>query len=227
MNLALQRARSSWLLAFGDVITLLLTFFIVVVVMNKSDSNRIEQWVDDQLTQSYQQLEKSIKSNQLDLIAVKREPRGVLLTIRGAAAFKSGSYEPSARLSQQLSLIGELLPNIKVLQLGFSSKINGVVERALEDGYDWHAEVSVLGHTDNDWVDPESTLRNNFFLSTLRAEQVAIELKAYSNLPAELFSISGYGQWQPLMSNDSEQGKAQNRRVEILITAGFKEINNF
>lgn len=223
MNLALQRARSSWLLAFGDVITLLLTFFIVVVVMNKSEGNRIEQWVNLQLTQSYQELNKAISSNDLALIAVKREPRGILLTVRGESAFEKGSYEPSETLLQELASIGQLLPNLKVLQLGFNTELDKTVQKAFADGYKWHAEVSVLGHSDNDWVNPESRLRNNFFLSTLRAERVATELKAYSGLRAEQFSITGYGQWQPLFANNSEQNKAQNRRIEILITAGFRK----
>lgn len=225
MNLVLDRARSSWLLAFGDVITLLLTFFIVVVVMNKSEGSRIEQWVNQQLTESYQQLNETITANQIDFIDVQRESRGILLTIRGESAFQSGSYEPSEQLAQELSRIGKLLPSVKVLQLGLNTNPNSVIEQAQEDGYDWHAEVSVLGHTDTDWVNPESSLRNNFFLSTLRAEKVATELKMVSGLGAEQFSISGYGQWQPLFKNNNEQNKAQNRRVEILITAGFKEIN--
>lgn len=221
MSNALHRAHASWLLAFGDVITLLLTFFIVVVVMNSSESNKLEQWVEAQLTQSYLTLEKKIQTEELSLLAVKREPRGILLTVRGESAFQSGSYNPTQELQAQLTKIGQLLPSIKVLSLVHDAE-QAVISQALADGYQWHAEVAVLGHTDNDWVDPQSSLRNNFFLSTLRAEKVTSELKNSSGLPAEQFSISGYGQWQPLAKNDSELGKALNRRVEILITAGFK-----
>jgi len=87
----------------------------------------------------------------------------------------------------------------------------------------WLAEVIVEGHTDNDKVDPLSRLRNNFFLSTLRAQSVMQTLYVQSGLPAELFSVSGYGEWQPIVLNNTEQGKRQNRRVEILLTASFQK----
>ena len=83
MNAVIERARSSWLLAFGDVITLLLTFFIVVVVMNKSDISKIEKWVDLQLNSSYQQLEAERQQQGFQLVTIQREPRGILLTIAG------------------------------------------------------------------------------------------------------------------------------------------------
>lgn len=221
----MQKARSSWLLSFGDVITLLLTFFIVVVVMNNSQGSKIDEWVERQLTDSYLQLETELTNNQFEFISVQREARGILLTIRGDSAFEKGAFEPSVNLNTELTNVGSLLPKVKVLQLETDSSASEVILKAGEDGYQWHTEVAVLGHTDNDWVNPESRLRNNFFLSTLRAEQVAQILKLASNLKAEKFSITGYGEWQPIYSNATQQGKDQNRRVEILITAGFKKLD--
>ncbi len=222
----LQRARSSWLLAFGDVITLLLTFFIVVVAMNKSDQSKIDVWVDQQLNASYQTLADQVGQNGYRMISVSREPRGVLLTVQSDDAFESGAFKPSMKLTEELSRIAELLPTTRVLDIKADEANRAVIDRAAEDGYQWLAEISVMGHTDSDWIDPESTLRNNFFLSTLRAESVMYLLQNSSGLQPELFSIAGFGEWQPIESSESESGKNRNRRVEILITAGFFKNGN-
>ena len=49
MNIVLERAKSAWLLAFGDVITLLITFFIMTIVLNKGEISKIQKWVDQQV----------------------------------------------------------------------------------------------------------------------------------------------------------------------------------
>lgn len=226
MNSVIERARSSWLLAFGDVITLLLTFFIVVVVMNKSDISKIEHWVDQQLNTSYQQLEAVRQQQNYELISVHREPRGILLTIAGDNSFQSGAYSPSEQLDLELKSLGEILAKTHILNTQKSEELSSVIQRAQEDGMIWTSEIVVQGHTDNDWVDPESRLRNNFFLSTLRAESVMRLLQKYSSLDPKQFAIAGYGEWQPLATNATVEGKQKNRRIEVLITASFKKINH-
>jgi len=222
LNSVIERARSSWLLAFGDVITLLLTFFIVVIVMNKSDISKIEHWVDQQLNTSFQQLEAERQQQGYQLVSIQREPRGILLTIAGDNSFQSGDYIPSAQLDGELKSLGEILANTHILNVQKNEALSTVIRRAQEDGMIWASEIVVQGHTDNDWVDPESRLRNNFFLSTLRAESVMRLLQKYSGLNPKQFAIAGYGEWQPVSSNDTPEGKKQNRRIEVLITASFQ-----
>lgn len=218
-----QRARNSWQLAFGDVVTLLLTFFIVVIVMNKSDMSKLEVWVDERLNQSYQVLEQHTQERGIKLVTVTREPRGIMLSIASDMAFEKGSFQPGQLLIDELREISTLLPKTPLLNIE-SLADKEIIRRAASDGHQWLAEVSVQGHSDNDWVNPESTLRNNFFLSTLRAEAVMRVLQAESGINPELFSISGYGEWQPVASNKTESGKRLNRRVEVLLTASFQKI---
>ena len=72
--------------------------------------------------------------------------------------------------------------------------------------------VDVGGHTDSDGSDDY-----NYDLSTNRAQSVAQFLVA-QNLNPQRFAVSGYGERQPVASNSSADGKAQNRRVEIQIS---------
>lgn len=225
MNLAIERARSSWLMAFGDVVTLLITFFIVVIVMNKGEISKIQKWVDRQVTESYEILNAEVENQGLKVVQVEREARGILLKIQSDQAFESGSFTPTETLVNELQQVSTILPKIPLFQITSNPASLAVIQRAQQDGMQWYAGISVEGHTDNDWVDPQSRLRNNFFLSTLRAEAVMNVLYQQSGLPAERFSISGYGEWQPIADNKNPGGKNLNRRVEVLISANFQLAN--
>ncbi|WP_322029187.1 OmpA family protein [Paraburkholderia sp. J76] len=72
--------------------------------------------------------------------------------------------------------------------------------------------VLVAGHTDN-VGDPDSNLQ----LSTARAQSVRDWLVDASGIPATQFAIQGYGDTRPLTENDTDAGRARNRRVEITL----------
>jgi len=224
MNVVMERAKSSWLLAFGDVITLLITFFIMMIALNKGEISRVQAWVEKQVNQSYEVLNQSVIENRLEVIKVNRTARGIVLTIQSDNAFESGRFQPTEQLEKELSLIGKMLSQTPLLNIENNPENSAVIKRAKEDGMQWNSEVIIEGHTDNDKIDPLSRLRNNFFLSTLRAQSVMQTLFESSQLPAERFSVGGYGEWQPLVNNDSEIAKRYNRRVGIILTASFQQI---
>jgi OOP family OmpA-OmpF porin len=73
------------------------------------------------------------------------------------------------------------------------------------------ANIEIAGHTD---ADGNEGLNQE--LSEKRAQAVADYL-VRAGLPAERFKATGYGAAQPLASNDTDEGKAQNRRIEFLV----------
>jgi chemotaxis protein MotB len=81
-------------------------------------------------------------------------------------------------------------------------------------------ELMVAGHTDNQRVTRQSTINagnfDNWYLSAHRAISVAAELVKNGVSRARL-GVAGYADQQPIASNSSEAGRAQNRRVEIVI----------
>jgi chemotaxis protein MotB len=80
---------------------------------------------------------------------------------------------------------------------------------------DYSNPVQVEGFTDNV---PINSVRypTNWELSTARASAIVKHLAAKGVAPERLAAV-GYGEYQPVASNDSEQGRAQNRRVTIMI----------
>ncbi|MGD1278086.1 MAG: OmpA family protein [Tepidisphaeraceae bacterium] len=81
-------------------------------------------------------------------------------------------------------------------------------------------ELMVAGHTDNTPVLKRSTMEqghfDNWYLSSHRAIAVAAEL-VRNGVHKSRIGVAGYADQRPIASNNTEAGKAQNRRVEILI----------
>lgn len=79
-------------------------------------------------------------------------------------------------------------------------------------------EIMIEGHTDNVPVKPNSEFESNWDLSTRRAVRVLSYLIEEAGVgPPERLSAAGYGEYRPVAANDTEQNRAQNRRVDIVI----------
>ena len=82
-----------------------------------------------------------------------------------------------------------------------------------------NAKIVVYGHTDNLPVGPglqQQGIPDNLVLSTRRAADVVTYLVS-QGVPAASISAKGFGDTQPVASNDTPQGRAQNRRIVITI----------
>jgi chemotaxis protein MotB len=80
--------------------------------------------------------------------------------------------------------------------------------------------VVVEGHTDNKPISERLKNRfpSNWELSTARAAAVVHFLQQSGNLPARNLSVHGYSFYRPLASNQTGEGRSQNRRIEIILT---------
>jgi chemotaxis protein MotB len=117
---------------------------------------------------------------------------GLLITILDNALFDSGSAEVKPGAIQLAREISELLVT------------------------DPPRRVEISGHTD---TDPISTarFRSNWDLSAMRAINFLKILMENQELEPSLFSASAHGEFKPVDTNDTVEGKARNRRVEVLI----------
>jgi chemotaxis protein MotB len=82
-----------------------------------------------------------------------------------------------------------------------------------------NAKIVVYGHTDNLPVGPalqQQGIPDNLVLSTRRAADVVNYLIS-QGIPAASISAKGFGDTRPVASNDTPQGRAQNRRIEITV----------
>ena len=119
------------------------------------------------------------------------EARGVVLALSGDVFFKEGQSSLNTDSISMLMQVAELLRDIP-------------------------QPIVVEGFTDSTPVDRGSQFGSNLGLSASRAVSVAEALQLLG-LPADRVSAAGYGDSKPLRSNDTPEGRAYNRRVDILI----------
>ena len=88
----------------------------------------------------------------------------------------------------------------------------GLLDRLIETALRCpSANIEIAGHTDGDGEDAY-----NQALSEKRAQSV-VDYLVKAGLPADRFTAVGYGSTQPIASNETDEGKAQNRRIEFVV----------
>jgi len=134
------------------------------------------------------ELESAIKDGKVD---VHLEPRGLVISLRQAAFFPSGED----------TIAPETFPTVE--------KIAEVIGKLPNS-------VRLEGHTD---AIPIHTARfeSNWELSAKRAIAMMKLLTGNFGLPKQRFAIGGYAETAPVDSNDTAEGRAHNRRVDIVI----------
>ncbi len=90
-------------------------------------------------------------------------------------------------------------------------------------------DLSILieGHTDDDKITGNlgGGIENNWDLSTKRATAIVNILSENKGVNKQNLTAAGRGEFAPLMSNDTQEGKSKNRRIEIILTPKLDEIS--
>ncbi len=127
----------------------------------------------------------------LDKVNVEITRRGLVVSLKEAGFFDSGSavLKPAAH---------ELLTKIAEALLPFGN------------------QISFEGHTDNIPM-RSSSFPSNWELSSGRATSLAHYFIDQHNFTPEKLSVTGYGEYRPVADNSTEEGRKQNRRVDIVL----------
>lgn len=80
------------------------------------------------------------------------------------------------------------------------------------------SEVRVLGHTAQAYAERPNDVAEDRLLSSERATNVVIYVQTHCSLSPSRLISEGMGQWRPVASNDTEEERAKNRRVEMIIS---------
>ncbi|ERI95522.1 putative chemotaxis protein MotB [Clostridiales bacterium oral taxon 876 str. F0540] len=233
-----------WLLTYSDLITLLMIFFIVMYSMSNIDKEKYKQVAaglssamggggatiigkdsgtpinedtsptntnvvdmpeEQRLEQVKQAVDKYLKESGLsDSVVTTIETRGLVLSFKDSLFFDSGKADIKPEQAKKLVEIGKMLN-----------------QPIISDSY-----IRVEGHTDNV---PISTYlyKSNWDLSVIRASNVSQLLINQSGIKPDRVSAAGYGEFRPKADNNTETGRATNRRVDILImNTKFNEVEN-
>ena len=161
----------------------------LVEVKTKSDS--LNMVLTNNLT-------RSLSKEEMKEVDVQVLKGVVYISLADNMLYKSGSYEVNDRAEETLGKIAKIITDYK--------------------DYD----VLVEGNTDNVPVNAAAAsmknIRNNWDLSCLRASSVVQYLINRFGVAPKRLTAGGRGEFNPLVSNDTELGKQRNRRTQIIIT---------
>ncbi len=193
-----------WIFTYGDLMTLLLVFFILLFSFCKTDVEKFKSVAEsfkpvpagspfflEGRESVLEQLVRQIETSEIsEEVFITIDPRGVVVSFRDSALFESGSAALTARARKTLNrfvayLFG--LPN----------------------------DILVEGHTDDR---PIATARfpSNWNLSSGRASTVARFFEA-EGVKGGRIRVLGYGQHRPRFRNDTPEKRALNRRIDVVI----------
>ena len=220
-----------WMITYGDMITLLLAFFIILFTTATIDGHEIriilsafpgfgtlgggstlEEGVLPELGNTIFALPSNIRDRQLDRaqtreqnqilgtlqnrnVVIREETRGLVVSLAADVYYKPASAEIDITTAR------ELLQTIALL---------------LQDEEFQNRKFRIEGHTDNIQPDPASAWDSNWDLAAARSINILRYLVDYG-ASEQQFQILGLADTRPIADNNTVQGRAANRRVDIVI----------
>lgn len=225
----------TWLLPYADLLTLLLALFIVLFSMSAVDASKFQRLaksfngvftggsgvfefpnpidegdlldyaeelnaVDRQkLTDVQEKIETYMEEHELtDKFSTSLTDEGLLVTIHDSVLFESGS----AAVREKDKVIAKEISQLLVM--------------------DPPREIIISGHTDNVPI-YNSEFESNWELSVMRAVNFMKLILENKQLDPAKFSAKGFGEFKPVADNNTDAGRAENRRVEILVLPIIEE----
>ena len=226
MSLDERRAKSTaWALTFADVVTLLLTFFVLLLVMLSDAEKRLSTLIEKLLDETYEEMTLGLS---YDNIAVDRETKGIKITITGNL-FKSTSAEIDPKYYDVVHQIGQLIADSDLMNINFREEHESLLKIIDQNNATLNVEVRCEGHTDDAKLPPNAEYPSNWELSAARSLNLVRLMNKHAGMPEKYFSALGYGEFRPVIDvnnisdfKEKQKGRAKNRRVEIYLDAFLK-----
>jgi chemotaxis protein MotB len=218
-----------WVISYADFVTLLFAFFVVLFATSNADKAKarvvsesvkaafsqgkradVEAAVEAEQSQKNgaikdpakellsteellrRQLQDEIRKGEVEL---RRESRGLVISFKQAGLFDSGEAV------------------VKDTALPAMGKVAAAMEQI-------HNQVRLEGHTDNQPIYNDH-FKNNWELSSARSIAFLQIITAKFHVPLSRMAVSGYADVVPIADNSTDEGRARNRRVDVVILSSL------
>ena len=225
-----EQCLPAWLAAFGDLMSLLLCFFVLLLSMSSMDAKKISEAIGSlsgamsvleggtktEISKQRMQQSTPIDSNDETSEAVNKVSQAVI----DANEMMEKGHGPTISLEEAQEGFVIELPASLLFKSGsavienedallFLKRVALIIEELPNN-----IEVSVKGHTDNQGPGSKSVFKDNWELSSARAISVLQEL-LLDGVDPKRISAAGYAEFTPLATNATKSGREKNRRVEL------------
>ena len=224
----LARAKTTaWALTFADLTTLLLTFFVLLLVILNDAEAHVDRLVNIILDETEREL-RTLQQN--NLVEIERVTKGIKITLTGSKLFKSLSADLNPEADPILVQIGGLIRTSTLMNIYKQKRWKPLLSRISAGQDTLNIEIRAEGHTDDKPIPMNSKFRNNWELSSARSLNLVQRLSELAEMEQHYFSALGYGEFRPIVDiqptlnfREKQEARAANRRVEIYLDAFITE----
>ena len=229
-----QEGAPGWMATFADLVTLLMCFFVLLFAMSTTQQETYKELVKslrsalgaqavpesgtrEGLTMHAVPSEEPSENQQIDELGgmIEKELEDIVSEVRELVLFNKLGGEVSVTKNEDgvvitmsdLLLFAEGGTKLSPKGLDILKKVASVLSKLA-----YH--VKIKGHTDSSPIS-SALYPSNWELSSARASTV-VRLLVQNGVPPFYISAEGYAQYHPVATNDTAQGRARNRRVEIV-----------
>jgi len=228
-----EEASNAWIVTYSDMVTLMLCFFVALFNPDEMDTAQLAAMVSSftnfglgastggntlsvgksadlgntimslpamdrgrslgtSLRKAVSLFEPEVKSNK---VKITQDERGLVISLASDAFFNPASARINIEETRDIL--------IRLASLLTSNEVGS-------------RKVRIEGHTDSVDVDPEGPWQDNWQLSSERARAVLTYLTGFG-VDERRFQVAGFADTMPVSTNDTPEGRAYNRRVDIVI----------
>ncbi len=229
-----KKGSPGWMATFADLVTLLMCFFVLLFAMSTTQQETYKELVKslrsalgaqavpesgtrEGLTMHAVPSEEPSENQQIDELGgmIEKEMEEIVSEVRELVLFNKLGGEVSVTKTEEgvVITLSDLLlfpkggTELAPKGLDILRKVASVLSRLA-----YH--VKIKGHTDSSPIS-SAQYPSNWELSSARASTV-VRLLVQNGVPPQYISAEGYAHYHPVATNDTEQGRAFNRRVEIV-----------
>jgi len=220
-----EQGAPMWVVTYGDLMSLLMTFFVLLLSFSTMEKPREFEEAIISIKGAFGIFPKNVTQVQINPMPIRirrpnretedmarRVQRG--LQVIGQQEAVEVKYDTAGGI--KISLPGELLfaqgqATVREDAYAVLDQLGAILAEMPETFFE------VRGHTDNIPLGDTGQFRDNYDLSYARADSVARYISAAGNIPIAQFEIIAAGAGQPVATNTTPEGRQANRRVELFV----------
>jgi len=226
----------AWVVSYSDMVTLLLTFFILLFAIGETEQDKFERVVvslrkalkgssnlehdvySGNQDSQFRAISTDVNQDEIELLAaVKQEMEKIISDLQSLIESSALDGQITAEMTPRGAILS--ISNVAVFPIG-QARLTRQGRNTLQNitrilsQFPYH--VKVEGHTDNTPINT-TEFPSNWELSTRRASEIVRFLIDNGISPTQL-SAEGFAEFHPVATNYTSEGRSQNRRVELVIS---------
>lgn len=214
----------NWMVTFGDMVTLILTFFVLLLSFAQVDANKFEM-----ATSSLRGVLGALENQRIPFFRDAQQPQVYNLLNQSPGATRVNDLNQKIKeMGMQNNVMVTGTENGVMIRMGdqvlfdegkaeIIDTAKPILEVVAESMKNEAQRILVSGHTDNIPIHTEK-FPSNWELSSARAVEVVRFLIDHAGINPRILAAAGYGEYSQLVPNNSPENRQINRRVEFEVT---------